>query len=218
MSLTLDTSQFARFMRERQKITKESSAKLLNRAGRNVAFRAIKYTPKAAAGKIKRDLNKRVVWTGAKARRSRKSGRMRKIKPTKLFYLVAQKYAREHGWKRDKLTRFSKKRLSSRGYISVGWFKVAKDFGAKVKRFSNKSLVAKSLGTQATPSKLAAYLENAARGAPKIGRIALQQAINEVGREMHRWAKEEYRKPKGAKKDTSAPASINAQINSILGK
>ena len=56
--LALDTSGFEHALRVYEQATGKSMANVLNRAGRNVAYRAAQATPAASKQQVKADLNR----------------------------------------------------------------------------------------------------------------------------------------------------------------
>jgi len=119
------------------------------------------------------------------------------------------KKARKHGdWPLSReeilkrVEKEKKRRLSAIAYTrGAGWLKAAKDLGGTGFRGKagprpefNRSKAAKGYGKKATVGNLAALLVNAAPAADKIGREALQTAVNNQVRDMEEYAAREILK------------------------
>lgn len=177
----VDTSQFIFALRAYKAATKKDSVTVLNRAARNVAFRASSFTPKGSANKIRRDLmrDKRLRFALTSiALRKKGIGRL----PAPQFQKAVDSYV--------------SRRASSANYLRAGWAKAVQDLGgvfrgAKFRGaggFGNKALVNKLLAeiVNTTTHQNAASV----RGAELIGSEALQKAIAFVAEDMITYAKE----------------------------
>ncbi len=174
--LKLDTSTFNRAIREYAEATKKDMPDILNRAGRNLAYKAVKFTPAANAAAIKSDLMKGAVL----------------FKVLNHFRILKGKKALGGKKMSGPAKSFLRKKTSSAKYIKVGWFKAIMAFGGNPSKsagkLSNKGLAAKGYGKKATKTKFIAELANFSRGASKVGAEALQKAIYFVADDMAKYA------------------------------
>lgn len=119
------------------------------------------------------------------------------ITPEKVAPHVA-KVLRYNGQKvtRAEFKRLVKKEVTrrkrSKGYTAgPGWSKAAQAFGGRGVRTQKgfpQSEAAKGYGDQATPGNLVAEIANTAPAAEIIGTKPLQDALNDVGRDMQEYA------------------------------
>lgn len=170
----LDLREFQAALREYGKATKKDCADILNRAGRNVALRAINLTPKATAAKIKADLAANNNAIRATIRRLKAKGIPQKGMSRARFALEIKKTIGL--------------RTRSARYVSVGWFKAYEAFGGPSRKVSSKGFAAAGTGKKATANHLVAELTNAATGADKVGAEALQAAVDFVAHDMLEYA------------------------------
>lgn len=170
----LDLTQFQGALREYGKATNRDAADILNRAGRNVAARAIQFTPKATAAKIKAELlsNNRAIY--ATIRRLRRAGVPQRG-------MSRTKFAQE-------INRTIAQRTRSAAFVSSGWFPALAAFGGRARRAGGSA--AQGSGKRATPGTPLAVLINAATGAEKVGAAALQQAVDFVAQDMLAYAQQ----------------------------
>lgn len=168
----LNAKPFQGALREYGRATNKDAADILNRAGRNVALRAVQLTPKATAAKIRAELaaNNRAIY--ATIRRLKRAG-------------VPQR-----GMSRTRFAEEINKTIAARrrsaAFVSSGWFPALADLGGRSRAATGSA--AKGSGKRATERHLLAVLINAATGANKVGREALQQAVDFVARDMLAYA------------------------------
>lgn len=180
-SAKVDVSQFLLALRAYKAATKKDCADVLNRAARNVAFRAAGATPKGSAGRIRaslmRDPRLRYALTSL-ALKKRGIGRL----PSPQFQRAVDA--------------FISRRASSANYLRAGWAKAIQDMGGSFRGakfrgaggFANKAVVTKLIAELVNTT----IHENAAslRGAELIGSQALQKAISFVAADMIQYSKE----------------------------
>lgn len=171
----VDTSQFRFALRAYKAATKKDCVDVLNRAAKNVAFRASSFTPKGRANKIRRDL----------------------MRDPRLRYALTSIILKKRGVGRlpspqfqKEVDRFVSRRASSANYLRAGWAKAIADLGGTFRGakfrgaggFGNKALVNKLLADIVNTTTHA----NAAsvKGAELIGSEALQKAIAFVAEDM----------------------------------
>jgi hypothetical protein len=181
---TFDMREFAEAVKEVLIATPQTEAKILNRQALNII----------KGGKGVR---------GVIARMPRADlGKINALTPAQLAGAVKRrngnrKMTREE-WKqaiRDERNR----RKKARGYTAgPGWHKAAVALGGKgVKGILPEfpqSKAADGTAIKATPESLMALIENTAPAAALIGKQALQEAINDVARDMKQYAKRELQK------------------------
>lgn len=169
--MTLYTGGLKRALQDYAKATKKDEAEILNRAGRNVAIKAIQRTKKASKERIKQDMlkDKRAIRQAVVALQAKGKKVTRKSVGTMARKITAS-------------------RVRASGYTAgPGWSNAAKAFGGRGvktdKRFP-RSLAKHGSGKKATPRKLLAMLTNTAPAASKEGFVGLQRAINETAIDM----------------------------------
>lgn len=177
----VDTSQFRFALRAYKAATKKDCVDVLNRAAKNVAFRASSFTPKGQANRIRRDL----------------------MRDPRLRYALTSIILKKRGIGRlpspqfqKEVDKFVSRRASSAGYLRAGWAKAIIELGgtfrgAKFKGaggFANRALVNKLLADIVNTTTHA----NAAsvKGAELIGSEALQKAIAFVAEDMITFSKQ----------------------------
>lgn len=177
----VDTSQFRFALRAYKAATKKDCVDVLNRAAKNVAFRASSFTPKGRANRIRRDL----------------------MSDPRLRYALTSIILKKRGVGRlpspqfqKEVDKFVSRRASSANYLRAGWAKAVVDLGGTFRGakfrgaggFGNKALVNKLLADIVNTTTHA----NAAsvKGAELIGSEALQKAIAFVAEDMITFAKQ----------------------------
>lgn len=168
LKMPIDTREFTAAMREYGRATKKDEAEILNRAGRNVAFRAAQFTPQANPAKIKGDLARDNLAVKILAKR----GAFRGVPNSKRAELVRKLEAA---------------RIRSIRYVRQGWANAILAFGGRPGRLGNvnsRSEAAKGYGLKASAQRLVAELANNSRGADKVGLEPLQKAIDFVAKDM----------------------------------
>lgn len=164
-SLTFDTRDLTRAMRAIQDATGKEGAVILNQAGRNIAFRAIRHTYKTTVARITADL-------GTPA------------KPSALAYRIA---ARAMGRRptKDEVAKMIKRRRSAIAYLRAGWVQAAKDFGGRPRmRYSGKGEARRGGGRKARNTSLVATLNNTAPAIELYGKPGLERAVRETAADM----------------------------------
>ena len=210
---TLDLREFQTAMTRRvDEFHKDAAAELNKRAG-DVAFRAIKFTPKTSQAKIDAELKgskDRGIMMPSGKRSTNKKSKFKEFKMTGLAYKLVN-YYRKHGRlprgqvpKKmaeglgtgkplfgDALIKWAsflvKRKKSSAAYIAAGFIRAAQDFGKTVRmRLSTKGKAFEGEGIKATFALLEATIINASTGAEEVAGPALQQAVDSVVGDMTR--------------------------------
>lgn len=179
--IKIDTTKFVAALRAYRLATKKDTVEVLNRAARNVAFRASQFTPKGNAGKIRADLMRdphlRYALTALQLKKTGQ-GRL----PSPQFQAAVD--------------RLVSKRASSANYLRAGWAKAVQDLGGSFRGakfrgaggFANKAIVSRLIAeivNTTTHTKSASVI-----GAELIGTEALQKAIAFVAEDMIQFAKQ----------------------------
>jgi hypothetical protein len=152
---------FAKAMRQYAELSKKEVSEALNKKAKDVAIRAIKYTPKADKERIEQQL--------------RANG---------LVYKLVKKTGLTKKQIQQKAERMIRARKRSAGYIKAGWYKAAQVFGARGGRTKAKGLAAQGTASKATPSKTEAVMNNYTKGATKVSGQALARSMDEVRKDM----------------------------------
>lgn len=149
---------------------------ILNKRGRNIASKASRFTPKATKKEI--DMEMTMTASGGKAFRGKAYGPW-------LFVLTNAQRKRKGlpvvGGRAmsGPAQSFLKKRHSSIAYIKAGWTPAIIKFGGHSNaHISKASKINEAQNKLASTGDLVAILENTAAEAGKIGRQALQKAID----------------------------------------
>lgn len=177
----VDTSQFIFALRAYRAATKKDCVTVLNRAARNVAFRASSFTPKGSANKIRRDL----------------------MRDPHLRYALTSIILKKRGVGRlpspqfqKEVDKFVSRRASSANYLRAGWAKAIIDLGGTFRGvkfrgaggFANKALVNRLIADIVNTTVHANTAS--VRGAELIGSEALQKAIAFVAEDMITFARQ----------------------------
>jgi len=180
-TFTLELKELQKAMQEYEFATKKDEVEILNRAGRNIAYRASSKTPTARSAKIRAELNREAP------RQGKYDGKV------ELKYVLASARARAKGLGimkkpefRKFVSRFVSQRASSAGYVRSGWQGAVEALGGSFRGKKNRHN--KGVGHPATVRKLIAEIMNTVPNAGKIGSDALQQAINYVSSDMSNYA------------------------------
>ena len=176
--VTLDYASFRAGLRRRLDSTKRAVPVVVNKASKNVCLRAVQFTPKASAAKIRSDLT-----TNGLALRLLQSPAMQGRLPRKLQGFTRGTHTKAQ---LDEAARqLVGRAVQSVAYIKAGWVKAAQAFGGATRsKVSDKGLAGQSYGKPASVARPVAEGGNAARGAVKVGTPALQQALNFVGKDL----------------------------------
>ena len=171
IALNVDYKLFRKGLRLKAAAVQKSEHDLINKAGKDVGFRAAQFTPRARASAISAELSKNANELAVKILSKRGRFRGVRIKDRKKI-----------------VRKFISARRRSAGYIRSGWGPAIAAFGGKATRLNPKSEAAKGYGRKATKHILKATLVNNAKGAEKVARKPLQRALNFVGDDMRRYA------------------------------
>lgn len=168
-TLKIDTRDFIFALRAYKAATQKDEAEILNKRGRNIAFRAASFTKKGSPVRIRSAL----------------------MRDPHLRFALASILLRKRGIGKLKAPAFAKAvqslvahRVGSANYLRAAWAQAVHDLGGTFKGsrlrgasgFANKATVAKLL-TQIVA--ITSQPNNAhARSAESIGMIALQRAID----------------------------------------
>jgi len=174
-NFTLDTSRFEAAVAFVLDNTSKNLVEVVNRGaltaiigGRGVQG-AMQRTPRASQQAIMA-VPIRFIAASAIKRLKEKQGRFTR---KQLYHAIAVEYRR---------------RVGAIGYTAyVGWNKAAMAFGGRglgKRAASQIGYATKGYGIPAQPSNLTAVMVNAAPAADSIGRQALQDALNDVARDM----------------------------------
>ena len=192
MSIQLDTREFQRALLKYIPTTKRDLPEIVNKRAINIAFKAIRYTPKAKPGKIRRAM------------------KMRSSMNAPLAALILNKLQGQYGRKgyygaemRSEIEEFTKARIRGIGYLKSGWLAAAQHLAQMSGQRGGTSRGAKDHGKGThgrakyakpgwTPS---AQIINMASGIADVGKPALQRAVNAEAREILRHVE---RKMKGS--------------------
>lgn len=183
MKMRIHTDDFRKALKTYQKATEKDMAEVLNRAGRNVAFKAMAFTPMTRLQKIRR-----FEPDGSGTRQSR------------LFHALATKGNRLGQAKKGRgnqalAEKIFERRGRSRGYIKAGWIEAAKDFGGRPrKKTFPGGRAAQGYGKKASTFRLEAWLYNFAEGADKVGKVPLNRAMAVVAKDMTNYAYKRMRR------------------------
>lgn len=179
--ITVDTSQFRLALRSYKAATLKDEVEILNRAARNVAFRASSFTPKGNASRIRQDLMRdkhlRYALTAIA------------LKKKGIGKLASPQFQKA-------VDSFVSRRASSANYLRAGWAKAIEDLGGSFR--GSKFRGAGGFANKAIVNKLIADIVNttshrntaSVRGAELIGDRALQKAIAFVAEDMITYAKQ----------------------------
>lgn len=177
----IDISQFQLALRAYKAATNKDATEVINRAARNIAYRAASFTNKGTANKIRNDImsdsHLRYALTSL-ALKKRGIGR-----------LPAPQFQKE-------VDRFVSRRASSAGYLRSGWAAAIQALGGSFRGaqfkgaggFANKAVVSRLICeiVNTTSHKTQASV----RGAELIGTEAVRKAVAFVSEDMINYAKQ----------------------------
>jgi hypothetical protein len=171
MKLVLDLKQMTRALNEYKEATGKDGATVLNRAGRNVAYRAAQFTPVATPARIRADLN---------------SDPHLKYALTSLYLKKKGRGILKSPQFQYEVDKFVARRVASRAFLRSGWAEAIIHLGGTYRG----RRVGKGHGWAhtATASALATEIANTVPGIEEMGTVALQGAINFVAEDMLGWA------------------------------
>lgn len=184
MKVTADMQRFRKAIRRSISLTKKTSAEVVTRTGRNVAFRAAQFTPATTATKIERELRSNNLLAKLASRNlKQRQGRFTK---------------EEH---RREMQRIRAKRKSSPRALRAGWINAILDLGGSYRgaRIKPGGSADKGFGKKATPYNLTAKIRNAIVTSNTFGRrtdaaeiavlyLALNKAVEFVTADMEVYA------------------------------
>lgn len=186
MELKLDIGDFEEAMRLWAQATQKDSVEILNRAARNVAYRAAQFTPVASAAEIKGEL----------------------LKDPKMVYALTALSLKKQGigmlpkGEMEKAVQaFIARRVGSRRYLRAGWAQAIIDLGGTF-RGSKLQRGSESFANPATIVDLLAEIawivqeanEHKAEGAEEKVMPALQEALDFVAKDMIDYAQDRLAK------------------------
>jgi hypothetical protein len=152
---------FSKAMRQYAELSKKEVSEAINKKAKDVAIRAIKYTPRADKSAIESQL--------------RANG---------LAYKIIKKTGLTRKQIKAKAERLIRLRKRSVGYIRAGWYKAAQAFGARGGKTRPGKRADAGTGKRATPSKTEAVMNNYTKGATTVSGNALARAMEEVRKDM----------------------------------
>lgn len=173
MGLTVDFTDFNKALLLYQDATNKDIDDIMTRAGRNVFMRAIQFTPKADAQKIKSQLGSNEL----------------------VFKIInkRRKDAGEKGLNNEQMSYAAKRLIGARArsvaYIKAGWKRAAIDLGSRIRESHQKSFAKYGKATKeksATDYIIEGF--NFSTGAAKVGLQPLIGAVNFVAKDMITYA------------------------------
>ena len=167
MKIAYDTRLFNQALREYSKETGKDMVDVLNRAGKNIAFRAAQFTPAATIGKIKADLNRDPHLKYALTSLH--------LKKKGIGILPAPQFAKA-------VEQFVARRVASRAFLRSGWANAVEYLGGSWRG----RRVGKGHGwaTKANVYRYITEIANTVPGIEKVGTSALTKAIDFVSADM----------------------------------
>jgi len=181
MSMKLDTSEFQRALLKYIPTTKRDLPEIVNKRAINVAFKAIRFTPKAKPGKVRRQLKKKAKNNAPVA--ALLLNKIQGFYGNKGFYGAKM---------REEVEEFIAGKVRSIGYMKSGWLAAAKKLARMAGQRAGRSRAAKVYGDGDhgdakaarggwTPTAL---IINRAVGIAEVGQMALQRALNAEAKEI----------------------------------
>ena len=173
----VDTRELSKALRQYEAATKKEIPEILNRAARNIAYRAASYTPVAKPSRIRRDLERDPHLAFALTSiQLKKRGIGILEKPD--FALAVK--------------RFISHREAGSGFIRSGWAEsiIALGGSFRGKRIGRGHGWAK----KANLMRYIAEIANTVPGVDKIGKKALQEAVDFVSADMINYAQKKLQK------------------------
>jgi hypothetical protein len=162
--------EFQHALRTYQEATGKDGVTILNRTGRNVAFRAAAFTPKATAARIRSDLSK----------------------DPHLVYALTSLALRKQGIGivpkpgfRQEVQKFIARRVASIGFLRAGWAPAIEALGGS---FRGRKMGVHGWASKATISRLITEIANTVPGIDKEGVFALISAVDYVAADMLEYA------------------------------
>lgn len=169
--MSLDTRSFQKALQLYAKATRKDEVEILNRAGRNVAYRAAQKTPTTRAANIRAELKSDDHLAYALTSIMLKKKGVGILKKPQF---------------RKEVSRFISQRAASAGYIRAGWAGAITALGGTYKGKKNRKNA--GVGSKATVQRLIAEIINTVPGIDKVGVPALQEALRYVAADMKKYA------------------------------
>lgn len=193
--ITIDTREFNAALQLYMRHSKRDLAFVVNKRAINVSFIAMRKTPAATAGKINRQLRKRIAVDGRKGKKkpplvalmiNKGSNKIGGEKPAKGLYGAAMA---------EEIREVIGKRQRTRAYIKSGFIKTIRDLEKRdrgrqkrqprnVQTFSRQAGQGKPAFAGINPT---AEIINFATGAKEIAGPALQSALNADAADMRKF-------------------------------
>lgn len=184
VEITVDTREFNAALREYIKVSSRTLPEIVNKRAVNIAFRAIRHTPRATKSRIKRDLKQKS-----------------RTNPKAPLGPVLVNYNRGRAGKKglygpdmvDAVDQLQLGREKSAGFIKSGWIGAVQDLAPHAKVFRRPPRITvkgkpKGYGKPARQGlNPTAEIVNQVAGAVKVGSAALQRAINEDAADMRNY-------------------------------
>lgn len=168
----IDLTEFESALRSYQDATGKEIPEIVNRAARNIAFKAASKTKLAPLGKINRfNPDKRP-----------------EKKPQRMLYALTAKDRPAGGTDGGRAAKAFNRRKASRGYIKAGWFAVLRKMGVRTRVRPSDDLRYDAEWIKATFLRHVAIIGNAADGADQVGLPALRWAVSVVAKDMEQYA------------------------------
>lgn len=167
MKIEFDSKLFTKALLEYEKETGKDMVDVLNRAGKNIAFRAAQFTPSATAGKIRADLNKEPHLKYALTSIA--------LKKKGIGILKSPKFATE-------VKKLEARRIASRAFLRSGWVPAIEALGGSYR--GRKVGKGHGWATKANVTRWVTEIANTVPGIEKVGTEALRKAIDFVSHDM----------------------------------
>jgi hypothetical protein len=177
VELNIDTREFNAALRQYIKVSSRTLPEIVNKRAVNIAFKAIRYTPKARKSQITKDLKA-------------KSNTNPKAPIGAILVNAGRKPALSGGDLKQAVENLKLGRHRSAGFIKSGWLGAVKDLQPHAKVFRRTPRVnvkgkPKGFGRPARKGlNPTAEIVNQVAGAVKVGSSALQLAMNDDADDM----------------------------------
>ena len=173
----IDDREFQAALRDYMKVSRRTLAEIVNKRAVNIAFKSIRYTPKAKKSRINRDLKQK--------------SRIAPKAPIAAILVNSKRKPGLYGQDMvDAVEDLKVKRARTLGFIKSGWFGAIKNLQphAKVRRRAPRVNIQGKPKGYGRPARAGlnptAEIVNQVPGANKIGSDALQRAMNEDAIDM----------------------------------
>ncbi len=167
---SVDTSQLLKALNDRVSLAKKTIPVILNKAALNIGYKASQFTPKTTAAKIKRDLKRdpHLVYA-LTVNRMKKKGENKPLKSPQFA---------------EKVQKFINQRASSAAFIRLGWSEGILALGGTYRGKRPLPQYRHGGAKKATILRFVAEISNTSRGIDKVGKKALQDAVDYVAKDM----------------------------------